>query len=740
MSSSEVDVQASSTPGNGQLATVTTSYQVPPVPPPFVPKGTRPFVPPTPTPEPLVLAVLKKRWWLLLICAAAAGLGAYGVAERFGTQSVKVEGTLAYKGLPGVGNSRIFTPPAVETYAVLMDEPTFLGGVGDKLGLDISPLMLEQALDVEASGKLKAITATLQWGEDQVEAQRVLDEILDAFIDHAADWRTELVGDHIKHVERLLLASNARVEDAAKRLRVFQQKMGLNDHVFSQLPATLTAAQTALETAELTKNGLEVQLKTLAELRKNQSREVNAKALEFKRTRLKSAAARYTEGHKEWKKIQDVLKNLDALEPKVGETDPLVWKQTLDRIGKDILAEPDAAAQQELAALHDNFARTDAHKAEIELALLTKTQEIEMLKERLEQKQGKFKEMNDEMRPQTAMEKSLNEELENANAEKSDLEMQLATLKGIEIGRVREFQKMKKATLAPSGITTNHRRLFILTFFALTLVLASPVFGCEYYARRESPADETARKFNLPVLSRGALDDEIVVRRSRRREEELTDDPLRLLALRIQQSVHRPGSVIVFSALDHEESPISLICKLAACFAERDEMVLVLDASGTLEAHRQSLSVLFQGTPHRTPDGEVLDPTLIDLAGSGGGSALQSFGIADYLLLDYLELTDLALPTRHQGVDCIHGGARPFPREGMATRRMTELLEQCRHRYSMILIAGPSAQHHTDLQLLAARADGLLFTVSGDATVLRHGQEVLQDLMELDAPIMGLIG
>jgi hypothetical protein len=210
------------------------------------------------------------------------------------------------------------------------------------------------------------------------------------------------------------------------------------------------------------------------------------------------------------------------------------------------------------------------------------------------------------------------------------------------------------------------------------------------------------------------------------------------LALRIQQSLRRPGAVIVFSLLSHAESPLSLICKLAICFAEREELVLVVDAGSTLAQSRAVLASLFHGTPHRTPDGAPLDPTLVD-EGSNA-SSMATFGVSDFLCHEELEMGDLVLHTKFPRVDCIHGGVCPPPREGLASRRMTELLEQSRGRYTMILVAGPSTKSQTDVQLLAARADGMLFTVSPNTPISSRGHEVIQDLIDLEAPVMGLIG
>jgi hypothetical protein len=150
MSSGDVETQTSSIPGNGQLATVTSTYQVPPVSPGFVPRGSRPHLTPAPTPEPLVISVVKKRWWLLLLCALAAGVGAFALSEKFGTKVVKVEGSLIYKEIPGTGTFKVFTP-TVETFG--NNETARLLERWWKLGIDLPPLT--GCLDVEgATGQI----------------------------------------------------------------------------------------------------------------------------------------------------------------------------------------------------------------------------------------------------------------------------------------------------------------------------------------------------------------------------------------------------------------------------------------------------------------------------------------------------------------------------------------------------------------------------------------------------------
>ena len=190
------------------------------------------------------------------------------------------------------------------------------------------------------------------------------------------------------------------------------------------------------------------------------------------------------------------------------------------------------------------------------------------------------------MRPQAEERKTLEDEMNAAAVYKQEVKAQLQALRQIKASPVKEFTVAAPASWNGTAKST-FKKLFAGIFFAVCLVLAAPVFAGEYYFNRESPADETARLFGLPLLSRGTFSSRL----NRKKTGELTlsklagddgEDSLRLLALRIQQSLRRPGAVIVFTPLEHEESPISLICKLAVCFAEREELVLVVDAGATL--------------------------------------------------------------------------------------------------------------------------------------------------------------
>ena len=81
----------------------------------------------------------------------------------------------------------------------------------------------------------------------------------------------------------------------------------------------------------------------------------------------------------------------------------------------------------------------------------------------------------------------------------------------------------------------------------------------------------------------------------------------------------------------------------------------------------------------------------------------------------------------------------PMPAEGLATHRMTEFLHELRQRYSLIVLMGPSTARPVDLELLASRADGIVFATDSDREVSERANAVVKNLVGLNAPVLGII-
>src|SRR5205807_4064562 len=87
-------------------------------------------------------------------------------------------------------------------------------------------------------------------------------------------------------------------------------------------------------------------------------------------------------------------------------------------------------------------------------------------------------------------------------------------------------------------------------------------------------------------------------------------------------------------------------------------------------------------------------------------------GLSEYLAEECEDVGDLIRPTGCPGVDLISSGRIGFAREAMASSCLTQLLTTCRKNYTMVLVHGPAVDSTADLQMLTARADGIVLTAT----------------------------
>ncbi|MCA9218456.1 MAG: hypothetical protein KDB27_35550, partial [Planctomycetales bacterium] len=72
--------------------------------------------------------------------------------------------------------------------------------------------------------------------------------------------------------------------------------------------------------------------------------------------------------------------------------------------------------------------------------------------------------------------------------------------------------------------------------------------------------------------------------------------------------------------------------------------------------------------------------------------------------------------------------------------RLNQMFDECRQDYTLILVAGPSTNHPSDLQMLSARAEGILFTAPKNAKKRGRGESIVEELVDLGAPVIGIVG
>jgi Mrp family chromosome partitioning ATPase len=75
----------------------------------------------------------------------------------------------------------------------------------------------------------------------------------------------------------------------------------------------------------------------------------------------------------------------------------------------------------------------------------------------------------------------------------------------------------------------------------------------------------------------------------------------------------------------------------------------------------------------------------------------------------------------------------------MASSCLTQLLNTCRQNYTIILVHGPAINLAADLQMLTARADGIVLAATKESAKDPRARDFVEDLVELGAPLIGLV-
>ena len=414
--------------------------------------------------------------------------------------------------------------------------------------------------------------------------------------------------------------------------------------------------------------------------------------------------------------VQTFQEETDLRLPEQTDTDELAkWVERISAIGHATLGNlsPDTLEYVDVVATKLKDVTEEKNRLLIEFK--NQQSDAEYIKYRLTDIESDLQNiLQAETQPRTTTLMDLQLEVSQKEARQAELQTQLDQINQLASYESPEYSVSSPAHVDPmTDIKSNKKKLFAFAFATAGLLLVSPSVFIELRRLRPHPVHVISQRWRLPILDHSSV---ASVPKTMRRGEvaRSTNQELRLMALRIQQSLCLPqGRVILFSGLDHEESPLALIRPLAKCFADREESVLIVETMPVLVIEGNS-------SLHREIPRNIVRP-----------------GVADFLQGDYSDARSLVMRTSHAGVDFLPRGSTAFASEAIASRRLTSLIEEFRRSYSLIMLCGPSTLHPADLQMLAARADGIVFTVNRQSMQDVYGNDVMRDLIELGAPILG---
>lgn len=715
------------------------------------------------SPRPSVGSRLIRRWKWLTFCALVAGAAAAYVAHEYSTPSWRYETTLLYN--ENLAGHPDYVPPKLHTLASFATSRRMITTLRDEFQLAESPKAIAKSIGAEVAYGTPKIDLSVA-RDDEALAQSMLQRVVEIFRQEIAQIHEQGLSRCVKDFQ----ANLQHVKEKEQRAKIaeaeFAREQQLTDitadvarvqTVISQLEKELAQAQWEKSTYGEQLQALTADPEAVAEnsdgsdpatgdedsvaggpkgkswlkaaqaraslqlrsIIKNRISDVRTEVadkhqLELLKNRLERVERLWKKQYVSDAEYEVVKAEYQALQDVFDNKDVRRWKTQVDRIDSElpdslVKALADGNGAQNLAALMTT----------LELELIASEGRIESLDELLAQNQQKLAHLNS-VRKQAVQ---LREEVDIAHDERIRLESRLATFEQLQRSNSDSLIVVEPVHLALDGESSNLKKLFVSTFAGVAVLLAFPVLLVDLLRGRERAPEKAARRLGLPLLA---------MRTSRRpkRNSPVMEDSTRLLALRLQQFHRQRGSVVMFNSLDRKDSLTALVARLAECLVQRGERVLIMDVENS-RAGRQELARLLPA-PQNGHAGH---------AGRGRRSRRSSLGtgLAEYLASTDMEVTDVIRSSPVVGADYIVSGEGPIPPEGLATRRLTDLLNRLRESYSFILIAGPTASRVVDLEMLAVQVDGIILNASSGGGIDK-AEELVTNLLDIDAPVVGVVG
>ena len=664
-----------------------------------------------------VLTFLRRRWRSLAASAGLAALVAFVVAEKFAVQTYTCTGTMLYNR-SGVGSPQ-YQQPELQSIVGLAKSQPVLEAAAKKLPGHPPAGALVGGLQTEAVMGSSTLQFTMR-GPEAEGTRLTLDAIMQSLIEQAGALRTQTVANILASQELHASKAAAAVESAAERLRKFnaahQIVLSVDDDL-ERVRDDIAAVETALETQRSARSSPEEQLQRRRNILQEQQEAERTQlereaALLLKKNELDRAerlhAKRYI-SDAEFNRIETEYQTLQAQNTAAFEH----RRQRLKQLGEALSAHLNRPAGD-----------TTGPEDEVDAAATARIQAF------LTQRRAEADRLN-ALRPQAD---ELHYAVVAAQAEVQRTAAQVASFQELAEAEYHDLVVMQRAAPSFDAVTSNKKKLLVGSGVVVFLGCLVPVFLLDLLSRREDEGMsnevlyEQLPQIEAPEGHNAADRDELV----------------RMLALRIQQSAQAEGSVALFTTVDKDVSAAELVVETAKCLAMRGEAVLVIETERDAKAHA-GLAAELTTKPNVGTEQAVLD----DWTGANRSfDPLQPIttkhaprgehdGLADLLRNGDLVASDVVRPAAQ--FDLLLAGETSLPAEAFASRRLSELLGELRHRYSTILILGPGVEHAVDLEMLAARSTSMIFVAEQGGRPHPVALRTIDALKNVSAPILGLV-
>ncbi|MFC1758080.1 hypothetical protein ACFL2H_04840, partial [Planctomycetota bacterium] len=656
----------------------------------------------------LIITVLHRRWKLLALSAILSlAIGGYAYSTNKIPKSITT-GQLIYKPLPPSERTDSMKLSS-QTISELIESNECMTKLRQKHNVKVPAKQLRELLDVHASRFSNIIDIEFTWKDGQ-QGIDIVNDVMQIASELVTKHRRDMLKDWRAHQDVSIAEIDIKIESERQKLNQLQESMNaalsLNgSSSFSQqaLAGQLFGLKKDLRDKVSLQKKIEAQIRTLDHEAQAIDRQLREQAVTTKQQLLSERKSLLRTPTTKMNQLEQRLASFLVDNQELPYT---LFQLKLEQACDQLLPQtPPSAVIGELERQHKT--KLDQIR-QLNLDAVTLPEEIDECHDMLD-------EAKRELATLTGTENYSSAHLEEAQRRFDDLRDNRAKLqtdndayRRLEETKFEELAVHTKAAWETTEVFDGRKKVFVLAFASAMIIFALPVFALEHFFPSGDASDHLARSVGVPVIGKGSFVTEYL-RHDAIKRHPVNHESLRLLALRIQQSVQGPGAMVLFSGLNHDQTSIPTITFLAECLARREERVLIVDACDKQPKRRGKSDSMQMATERKTLE-QISSDASTDSSQQTSGKELvkaesqMPLGLSDFFEQPDVETKDIICSTEIPGVDIIPSGNGAFPGEAFGSRRLMELFDDCRQEYTLILVSGPSTNHPSDLQMLSARA------------------------------------
>ncbi len=687
-----------------------------------------------------LLRFMLRRWRYLIVALLAAMVFAFVWSKDRATTTWTFTSGLLYR--PNHMGAPHYQAPDVHTMVTLLKNGETLRALNQQFDPPLPLKALANSIRTEVPMGSTVINIKME-GNNPKRTEAMLNGLLATFIERAQASRRVAMQEIVADLSRQLERHEKELHAAKQAQQDFVQREGIIDvdREIDRLRQELAALELQSEPDRVavplvTDDGSALKRQLLRELITDEKEAIQAKSqLELKRAELERVKALHQRRYvsdAELQRVESELNALSAIESGVVRR----HRERLNQLNEANLE------QKPLAVIPGEG--NEANRKRIAGMIAERSAKISRL---------------------TAVREQATDQAARVQAALNETQRVTATLANFEQMRdiaISDLTIVQAATPDFDPTRSDFKKLFVFALTAISSIMVLPLVAFDWMTLRPASSVIWSHRFGIPMLAQGLMPAKSKAQPPR---AATYSDSLRRLALRIQQSASARGAVVLWSSFNHRKLPIDTLLRVADCLARRGERVVIVDTNEDPETagvlRSQAVARPPRETPaqvspsiEHTPEETTLD-TMDDYhvavaierqvrsavipAKSTVQPPLGLYGLSDYIALPWCDIDSVVHPTNISSIEVLPQGTGPLPHESLAHRRMSELIDKLRERSSVVLIAGPNAAHSVDQQVLASYCDAIVVCLPGSARPGAMGEAALQELMELNAPLLGLV-